>query len=78
MTDGDDIRRTSGVVIVTVTVSATVLTDPRCAPVFEQAAGCLIDLLLLPEAERDWLSIPEASAICLATVESCLSIEFFI
>ena len=44
----------------------------------EQAADGLIDLLLidgvigLPEAERDGLSLPEAS-ICLAPVESCLS-----
>lgn len=46
---------------------------------FEQAAGGLNDLLLIDgiigvlEAERDWLSLPEAS-ICLAPVESCLSI----
>ena len=59
----------------------TVLTDPRCGPVFEQAAGGLIDLLLIDgiigvlEPERDWLSLPEAS-ICLAPGESCLSIEF--
>lgn len=80
--ESKDIGCTS-VVTVAVAVSATVLTDPRCAPVFEQAADGLIDLLMIDgiisllEAKRDWLSLPEAS-ICLATVESCLSIEFFL
>ena len=50
---------------------------------FEQAADGLIDLLLIDgiigvlEAERDWLSLPEAS-IRLAPLGSCLSIEFFL
>lgn len=83
-TEGDDIGCTSVVTVsVAVAVSATVLTDPRCAPVFGQAADGLIDLLPIEgkigvlEAERDWLSLPEAS-ICLAPVESCLSIKFFL
>ena len=44
-------------------------------------SGGLIDLLLadgiigLLEAEKDWLSLPEAS-ICPTTVESCLSIFY--